>query len=168
MELFERQRQGGVDGNVRVLAAVHPWTLAVAVAAAAAGGGAAALAFLSLRQGQAADASSCAARSRPTVAGGGSGTCFAWLWQRKAAELFGRRQQGGVNGNVRALAAAHPWTLAAAAAAAAGGGQRCLLCLACVKVGLLTHQLMLRARGPGRQGGGSGTRFSWLASGSGR
>ncbi len=47
-------------------------------------------------------------------------------WQRKAAELFGRRRQGSVDGNVKASAAAHPWTSAvatAAAAAAAGGGQ---------------------------------------------
>jgi hypothetical protein len=44
-------------------------------------------------------------------------------WQREAAELFGRRRQGGGDGNVRALAAAHLWTsVAAAAAAVAGGG----------------------------------------------
>ena len=38
--------------------------------------------------------------------------------------MFGRRRQGGVDGNVKALVAAHPWTSAAAtaAAAAAGGG----------------------------------------------
>ena len=60
-------------------------------------------------------------------------------WQCKAAELFGKQRQGGVDGNVKALAAAHPWTLAAAMAAAAAAA-----------------------------GGGSGTCFAWLASGSGR
>ncbi len=87
-------------------------------------------------------------------------------WQRKAAELFGRRQQGSVNGNVKALAMAHLWTLVAAtaaAAAAAGGGQWRLLCLARVRVGPLTCWLPLRAHGPGWQGGGSGTCFAWLA-----
>jgi hypothetical protein len=51
----------------------------------------------------------------------------------------------------------HPWTSAVAAvvAAAAGGGQQHLLCLACFKVGLLTHQLTLHACGPGQQGGGA-------------
>jgi hypothetical protein len=60
----------------------------------------------------------------PGRQGGGSGARFAWLWQRKAAELFGQWWQGVVDGNVRALAAAHPWMSAAvaAAAAAAGGG----------------------------------------------
>ncbi len=93
-------------------------------------------------------------------------------WQRAAAELFGRRQQGGGNGNVRVLAAAHPWTLvavvAAAAAAVAGGGQRRLLCSAFIEVGPLMHRLALRARSPGRQGGSSGACFTWLASGLGR
>jgi hypothetical protein len=105
----------------------------------------------------------------PRWQGGGSGACFPWLWQRKAAELFGRQRQGGVDGNVRASAAVHPWTLVVAAAAAeAGGGQRRLLCLACVGVGPLMHWLALRAHGPGWQGGGSGTRFAWLASRLGR
>ncbi len=55
-------------------------------------GGAAALALLGLRQGWAADASAHAARLQPRVAGGGSGARFAWLWQCKAAELFGQRR----------------------------------------------------------------------------
>jgi hypothetical protein len=42
-----------------------------------------------------------------------------------------------------------------------------LLCLARVRVGPLTCRLALRARGPGWQGGGSSTRFAWLALGSG-
>jgi hypothetical protein len=132
-------------------------------------GGAAALALLSLHQGWAADASACAACLRPRAAGGGTGAHFTWLWQREAAELFGRRWQGSVNGNVRASSAVHLWMWAAAGAAvaAAGGGQRCLLCLACVGVRLLMHQLALRACGPGRQGGGSGARFAWFALGSG-
>ena len=58
MELFGRQRQGGVDDNVKALAAAHPWTSAAATAAveAAAGGGAVALALLGSRWGWAADA----------------------------------------------------------------------------------------------------------------
>jgi hypothetical protein len=47
------------------------------------------------------------------------------------------------------------------------GGQLRLLCLARVRVGPLTCRLALRARGPGWQGGGSSTRFAWLALGSG-
>ena len=62
-------------------------------------------------------------------------------WQREAAELFGRRWQGGVDGNVKALAAVQPLTLAVALAAAAAAA-----------VGA---------------GGGSGTCFARLASGSG-
>ncbi len=92
-------------------------------------------------------------------------------WQREAAELFGRWQQGGVDGNVKALAEAHPLTSVAAtavAAVAAGGGQWRLLCSARVGVGPLTRWLALLARGPGWQGGGSGARFAWLALGSGR
>ncbi len=72
--------------------------------------------------------------------------------------MFGRRQQGSIDGDVKALAAAHPWTSAAAmaaAAAAAGGGQWRLLCLARVRVRPLTHWLALRACGPGWQGGGA-------------
>ncbi len=100
--------------------------------------------------------------------------------QCKAVELFGRGQLGGVDGDVKASAAAHPWTLAvaaavvgvlaaaAAAAAAAGGGQLRLLCSACIGVGSLTCRLVLCARGPGRQGGGSSAHFAWLPSGLGR
>ncbi len=71
--------------------------------------------------------------------------------------MFGRRRQGSVDGNVKAAAAAHPWTLVAvmaAAVAAAGGGQWRLLCSARVGAGPLTRWLALRARGPGWQGGG--------------
>ncbi len=135
----------------------HPWTLVVAAAAAAAAAGGGQQRLL------------CSAPVRagllmrwlklrtcgPGWQGGGSGTGFAWLWQRKAAELFGRRWQGSIDGNVRALAAAHPWMSGAAAVATvAGGGQRRLLCLACVGVGQLTCRLALHARSPGRQGGG--------------
>jgi hypothetical protein len=103
----------------------------------------------------------------PGQQGGGRGAFFAWLWQCKAAELFGQWRQGGIDGNVRALAAVHPWTLeAAAAATAAGEGQRHLLCSACVGVGLLTRWLALRACGLGRQGEGSSACFTWLVSGS--
>ncbi len=53
-----------------------------------------------------------------------------------------------------------------------GGGDRgeavALALLARIGVGPLTRWLALRARGPGWQGGGSGTRFAWLALGSGR
>ncbi len=86
-------------------------------------------------------------------------------WQRKAAELFGRQWQSGVDGNVKALAAAHPWTLAAAtaaAAAAAGGGQWRLLCSARVGVRPLTRWLTLCAHGPGQQGVGSSARLLGL------
>ncbi len=48
-----------------------------------------------------------------------------------------------------------------------GGGQWRLLCSARVGVGPLMRWLMLRARGPGWHGGGSGARFAWLVSGSG-
>ncbi len=79
--MFGRQQQGSVNGNVKALAAAHPWTSAAATAAAtaAAGGGALALALLGLRRGRAADALARAAHSWPRVAGGGSGARFAWL-----------------------------------------------------------------------------------------
>jgi hypothetical protein len=68
---------------------------------------------------------------------GAAALALLCLWQPEAAELFERQWQGGVDGNVRASAAAHPWMLAAAAAvaAAAGGRQWRLLCSACVGAG---------------------------------
>ncbi len=167
-ELFGRRRQGGVDGNVRALAAAHPWTSAAAAAAAVAVAGwgqQRLLCSACVRVGPLTRRLALCARG-PGRQGGGSGARFVWLWQRKAPELFGRWRQDGVDGDVRALAAAHPWTLAAgAAAAAAGGGQRRSLCSAHVGVGPLTHRLALRAHGPGWQGGGSGACFAWLALG---
>ncbi len=77
-------------------------------------------------------------------------------WQHAAAELFEQRRQGSSNGNVRALAAAHPWMSVAAAAVAAGGGQGHLLRSACAGVGWLTHRAMLLACGPRWQGGAAG------------
>jgi hypothetical protein len=48
--------------------------------------------------------------------------------QHAAAELFGQRRQGGGNGNVRTLAAVHPWKSVAVGVggvAAGGGGGAC-------------------------------------------
>ncbi len=134
------------------------------------GRGAAALALLSLRQGWAADALACAARLQPRAAGGGSGSCFAWLWQHEAAELFGRRWQGGVDGNVRTLAAAHPWMSAAvvAAAAAAGRGAALLALLGLCRGGAADASACFARLLPRAAGGVSGACFAWLALGSGR
>ncbi len=81
--------------------------------------------------------------------------------QRKAAELFGRRQQGGIDGNVKALGAAYPWTSAAAAAAAA-------VAVAAAAAVAVAAAAVAAAVAAAAAGGGSGACFAWLASGSGR
>ncbi len=122
----------------------HPWTLAVAAAAAAAaaaaGGQQRLLCSACVRVGPLTRQLVLGARG-PGQQGGGSGACFAWLWQRGAAELFGQQRQGDVDGDVRALAAVRPWMLAVAAAAvavaaAAGGGIRACFASALTLLGL--------------------------------
>jgi hypothetical protein len=78
----------------------------------------------------------------PGHQGGCSGACFAWLWQRKAAEFFERHRQDGIDGNVRILAAAHPWTSVAAAVAAAAGGGAAALALLCLRWGPFFRNLL--------------------------
>ncbi len=87
-----------------------------------AGGGGAVLASLGLHQGWAADVMACAACLQPRT-------------------KVGEGQQ-----RLRV----HPW-MSAAVTAPAGGGEQRLLCSACVRVRPPTHQLALRACGPGRR-----------------
>jgi hypothetical protein len=108
----------------------HPWMLtAAAVAAAVAGGGQQRLLCLApVRVGPLTRWLALGAHG-PGWQGGGSGARFAWLWQRGAAELFGRWRQGGIHGNVRALAAAHPGVVGSSRGGSSRGGAAALALL---------------------------------------
>jgi hypothetical protein len=109
-----------------------------AVVTALAGGGGAALALLGSRRGWATDAVACAACLQPRAKVGEGQRCLR----------------------------AHPW-MSTVVTAPAGGGEQHLLCSARIRVGPLTHQLALRACGPGRRwrgDSGSCQQRSWRCS----